>query len=689
MFDFRSRQTRARRSSSRFYVLVLLTQGLTAIATGVAVGYLLMFPVVYLAAVADADKHPSESIYQSTKTFPASRSLRRQRHSHDSLKRFVHAFEEPGTPDTRCIDPQVVLWYTTLFGISISYVGILAATFYERRQIVDGGGWAIGLALGGRHIDQPRAADERKLINVVEELAIAFATTPPAVVLLDHEPGINVFAAGLEPDDSILCVTAGAIKHLPREELQGVIAHEFSHLTQGDTRLGTQLTTILYGLNSVRLFAEWIFRIGYETTESHEKGASWGYVWMLVGMVIWPFGLAGAFAAAMLTLAITRSREALADAEAVQKTRNPAAMAKALRRIVGHPQRGQLLHPQTTIVAPMLFVDYHNKPVWYATHPSIEARLFALDPLGDATPIYSESVTKRRREDHAPTMLEAMDLLFADTSGHAAANEPWTPSSSPLVADSISPDFVSPDSVSPDFVSPDSVGTDAIESTAAVATLAQPVAVISSLVRPETFAISLPLLIGLDPADLATPCDPAWLATLCEADTETRTRWLTQLCSEVRTMSAQQREQLRLTAEQCRGRLDDHDWMRHAMLWMVTRATESSQAEAKPTNVPPHEVAGYSRIILSVLCGCDGDDGMADYEFMRGWSQLQFADAPRLPVAELRWDDFEYAVQRMSQAAPHHVESLLVAIASVVSGDGRVSAEESAIIAMIRTALPS
>ncbi len=489
-------------------------------------------------------------------------------------------------------------------------------------------------------------------------MAIAFATMPPAIVVLDHEPGINVFAAGLTTDDSILCVTAGAIKHLPREELQGVIAHEFSHLTQGDTRLGTQLTAILYGLNSVRLFAQWIFRVGQQTSESNEKGAAWGYVWMLVAITIWPFGLAGAFAAAMLTLAITRSREALADAEAVQKTRNPAAMAKALRRIVGHPQRGQLLHPQSTIIAPMLFVDYHNKPCWHATHPPIETRLFALDPLGDATPIYSESVTKPRLKDQAPKTVAAMELLFGGT-----------------MADAPTPTLASSSQPAADW---DSGG---------IAMLAEPVVAVTSMFRPETFAVSIPILVGLEPEGTTSQCDPAWLEAIREADAATQIAWLTQLCSDADMMSPKERKQLRLAAEQCRGRLDDFDWTRHASLWMIIRATEPPRPEAKSMHVPMHEVAGYSRIILSVLSICDGDDGMADYEFMRGWSQLRFADTPRLSAAELCWGDFEHAVETMSQAAPHHVESLLVAIANVVSGDGRVSTAESAVIAMIRTAL--
>ncbi|EMI22382.1 Peptidase M48, Ste24p [Rhodopirellula maiorica SM1] len=677
MFDFLSRQSRARRSSSRFYALVLLAQGLTAVATGIAVGYLLMFPVVYVAATidaaaADAANSSHRSAFRSNVNESYSRYSWRRRNTQEVLKRFVHAFEEPSTPDTRCVDPAIVFWYTSLFGISVCSLGILAATFYERRRIVHDGGWAIGLALGGRHLNKPRAGDERKLVNVVEEMAIAFGTTPPTVVVLDHEPGINVFAAGLDADSSILCVTAGAIKHLPREELQGVIAHEFSHLTQGDTRLGTRLTAILYGLNSVRLFAEWVFRVGHETSESREKGACWGYVWMLVGIVIWPFGLAGAFAAAMLTRAITRSREALADAEAVQKTRNPAAMANALRRIIGHPQRGQLLHPQTTIVAPMLFVDYHNKPCWYASHPPIESRLFALDPLGDATPIYSESVTKRRREDHDPKTAAAMELLFGDFTANDGALETSTPSLPPSVSDPIGTP---------------SIGSDVSGGDAAVATLVQPVAVVSSLIRPETFAISIPMLIGLEPTQSTSQCDSAWFAAICDADIATRAEWLTQLCSEAEMMSPKEREKLRLAAEQCRGQLDDRDWTRHASLWMLTRATEPSQAQDEPAFVAPPEVAGYSRIILSVLSVCDGDDGMADYEFMRGWSQLRFADTARVPEAELSWCEFEHAVQTMSQAAPHHVESLLVAIANVVSGDGRVSTAESAVIAMVRTAL--
>ncbi|TWU24140.1 hypothetical protein Pla52o_20640 [Novipirellula galeiformis] len=661
MFDFLSRQTRAKSTSSRYYALVLTAQALTSIATGVVIGYLLMFPVVYAFAAADAAKQPPVSGYHQ---WNASRNTsHRHRNVLEVGTRFLDAFAEPTEPDTRCVDPTTVFWFTSLFGISLSSFGILAATIYERRRIMQDGGWAIGLAVGGRRIESHPAAEERKLVNVVEELAIAFATKPPAIVVLDHEPGINVFAAGLTPADSILCVTHGALRHLPREELQGVIAHEFSHLTNGDTRLGTQLTAILYGLNSVRLIAESIFRIGRQTCDSNEEGSTAGYLWMFVAMVIWPFGLAGALAAAFLTLAITRSRETLADAEAVQKTRNPAALAKALRRIVGHPQRGQLLHPQTTIVAPMLFVDHHDTACWYATHPPIEKRLFALDPQGDATPIYSDVVTTPHHKDQAPKTLAAMKLLFADTTD-------FSPSAEPVTSSSLT-----------------SHATATHWGGGSVATLAQPAAAALSILHPQTFAISLPLLLALEPTGAVTECDPDWLEMIQQSDDATQTSWLTQIAQGVDGISASQREQLRSECQRCWDQLDDRDWTRRAWLWRIMRAIDPPPPPTTSTNVPLHDIAGCSRIILSVLSVCDGDDTMADYEFMRGWSQLRFADTSRLPEEALCWDDFEYAVQTMSHAPPPHIQALLVAIANVVSSDGRVSKAESAVIALVRGVL--
>lgn len=258
-----------------------------------------------------------------------------------------------------------------------------------------------------------------------------------------------------------------------------------------------------------------------------------------------------------------------------------------------------------------------------------------------------------------------MELLLGDNDADDGMPEPLTPSSpQPAVADTHG-------------------------GGAAVAMLTEPAAVVTSLFRPETFAISIPMLVGLEPQQSTSACDPAWLKTICDADAATQIAWLAQLCSDAEMMSPKERSQLRLAAEQCRRRLGDRDWARHASLWMIVRASEPNPPEASSAFVPPHEVAGYSRIILSVLAVCDGDDGMADYEFMRGWSQLRFADTSRLPAAELSWDEFESAVQRMSQAPPSSIESLLVAIANVVSGDGRVSESESAIIAMIRTALES
>ena len=178
------------------------------------------------------------------------------------------AFDDHFLPADRCVNPNLVLCLTSAVSIVGVAIGLVIATRIERRRLRQDGGWALGLAVGGRHVESPPNPHERKFINVVEEMAIAMHTTPPAVFVLENEPGINVFAAGLTPEDSILGVTAGAIKHLRRDELQAIVAHEYSHLISGDTRIGTRLTASLYALGRIHVLAEETFHFGRDMTRS-------------------------------------------------------------------------------------------------------------------------------------------------------------------------------------------------------------------------------------------------------------------------------------------------------------------------------------------------------------------------------------------------------------------------------------
>ncbi|MGB7329432.1 MAG: M48 family metalloprotease [Rubripirellula sp.] len=406
MFDFLARKTRALRASARWFALVLVTQVFTAVTTGVVIGYLLVFPVVLAFACHDAGtlrdgqssahRHPQFSKYE----YKVSRS-------------FLHAFDESVSAEDRCVDPSRVFWFTSLLGIASTAAGLICVTAIEHRRIRRDGGWAIGLAMGGRRVDAMANLDQRRVINVVEEVSIAYGTTPPTVFILPGETGINVFAAGLTPEDSILCITDGAVQHLKRDEMQAVVAHEMSHLIHGDTLLGTRMTSILLGLQSIRVLAEMLFTVGRDLADADLQSCVLGYLSMLVGAVLWPFGLFGVMAASVLTMSIGRSQETVADAEAVARTRNPQPLANAMRRILGHPGGGRVRHPMTALIAPMLFVEPSMSHRWFSTHPPLQKRIAAIDPAGGIVPIYHDDVLVAPSHNESRPAADIMNLVFA------------------------------------------------------------------------------------------------------------------------------------------------------------------------------------------------------------------------------------------------------------------------------------
>lgn len=255
------------------------------------------------------------------------------------------------------------------------------------------GGKAIALALGGRPLSSPAAdRDERELQNIVEEMSIASGVPVPAVYVLDRESGINAFAAGFRPEDAVIGVTKGAMQFLTRDELQGVIAHEFSHIINGDMRLNLRLVGWLHGILWIALIGQGLLKgaracVPWNSKSNDLKKAGLGFFFFgsFVGMVIYGLGSAGMFFGHMIKSAVARQREFLADAAAVQFTRNPLGLANALKKI-GGAAHGSRIHNVSAEEASHMFFGNGLHGSWFgifATHPSITKRIKLLDPHFD------------------------------------------------------------------------------------------------------------------------------------------------------------------------------------------------------------------------------------------------------------------------------------------------------------------
>jgi len=215
----------------------------------------------------------------------------------------------------------------------------------------------------------------RRLRNVVEEMSIASGVPVPKVYVMEHEPGINAFAAGYSTSDAVIAVTRGALDRLNRDELQGVIAHEYSHILNGDMRLNIRLIGVLFGILMLGLIGRKILQHGGTV---RGRGAMPVVVGALIALLV---GYVGLFFGRMIKAAVSRSREVLADASAVQFTRQTSGLAGALKKIAGLHDGSRLAErADAEEVSHMLFGDGTGLRGLFATHPPVLQRIQALDP---------------------------------------------------------------------------------------------------------------------------------------------------------------------------------------------------------------------------------------------------------------------------------------------------------------------
>lgn len=255
-------------------------------------------------------------------------------------------------------------------GITLLALAVIGGgTLYTRARLA-GGGEAVAAMVGARRLARDsREPQERQLLNVVEEMAIASGITVPAVYVMDDEASINAFAAGYSPNQAVVAVTRGTLERLDRDELQGVVGHEFSHILNGDMRLNLHLMGVIAGLVMFGAMGRFLLRGSRGRGKRGSDSAL-----LAAGLGLWLIGSIGVLAGRLIKSAIARQREYLADASAVQFTRNPEGIAGALAKIgklggsIGERHAEELSHM------------YIGEPIssmfgWFDTHPPIARRI--------------------------------------------------------------------------------------------------------------------------------------------------------------------------------------------------------------------------------------------------------------------------------------------------------------------------
>jgi Zn-dependent protease with chaperone function len=254
-------------------------------------------------------------------------------------------------------------------------MGVLAIASLYKSMELRGGGGVVARSLGGVLLSADTADLKRKrLLNVVEEMAIASGVPMPEVYVLEQEPAINAFAAGHTPANAAVTVTQGALDRLSRDELQGVIGHEFSHILNGDMRLNVQLMGWVFGLFVIGLIGRMMLQVSPRNRRDSSGLVALGFAVVVLGYV-------GLLAGRILQAAVARQRERLADASGVQFTRNPEGLKGALVKIAALPEGSALVAADAEQAAHMFFAEGLSR--LFATHPPILERIRELDPHFD------------------------------------------------------------------------------------------------------------------------------------------------------------------------------------------------------------------------------------------------------------------------------------------------------------------
>ena len=511
------------------------------------------------------------------------------------------------------------------------------------------GGRAVAEAMGGVQVD-PGSSDpaERRILNVVEEMAIASGVRVPPVFLID-EPSINAFAAGNSQDDAIIGVTRGCIEQLSRDELQGVMAHEFSHIFHRDTRLNMQLVAWLGGIFAISLVGRIIMRSALSAGSSRGKNDG-KMVAIAIGGAVFLIGIVGYFFGRIIQSAVSRQREYLADASAVQYTRNPDGIAGALEKIA-HGAGSRIAAPAAAEFSHFFFAN--GMASLFSTHPPIEERIARIR----GARMVSAGVGSAARIEAASPPIHGMvpaAALHAARAGMGSVNAAGLSLAGELVSDA-------------------------------------PAAVLDAARNPfSARAVVCLMLLSKDPAERARQLSAiasvdrklaeatSSLADVAEIAPRERMPILEVCAAALSMLSPSQYSQFRTALAQLiavDGQVDRVEWMVRILLRHAVEGRGSA-----PSGLGKATMLDLARVV-SVLAwsGATDESGV-----LRAWSAARTAE-PALPespdaVSVCTLDALDGALRAFAGATPGLKRRLVDACVACVAADGQTTVEEAEIL---------
>ena len=540
------------------------------------------------------------------------------------------------------------------------------------------GGKVVAESMGGtRILPSSRDRAEQRCLNVVAEIALAANMPVPPVYVLNDERGINAFAAGITPADAVVAVTRGTIEHLKRNELQGVIAHEFSHILNGDMRLNIRLAAMLKGITFVGDVGHILLRSSnrVRTGLSARSGKS-GAMMPMLGLALWLVGLIGAAVAGFIKAAISRQKEFLADASAVQYTRSAAGIGDALKVIGGYIP-GTLVHAARAAEMSHIFFGEIEHRLWhvFATHPPLQDRIRRLDPGWNG-----EYIQRDMRQYGRTDRPQSADVGVGRAAIVAAA-----------FAASMAPEeeLVEPDAEfgpSPEELEAETASREEIP-VVFVRHAQEPLgahALVYCLLISELEAIRQAQLAIIEEADITGLTELVHtLSPGVHALGAPRRLPLLELClPALKAMSLTQYRLFKRTmlllirADQ---QTELHEWC----LFQLTRHyldPEFIQVKpSRPRYRKLQKVVYHVRIVLSVLA--HEGSGQTEAVFRLGADELGFDTMAILPREQCSVSAFSRAVHELADCYPLLKPRLLKAMALAAGSDGRLSPVEREIIA--------
>ena len=540
------------------------------------------------------------------------------------------------------------------------------------------GGRSVAEGMGGsRILPQTQDKAERRCLNVVEEMSLAANMPVPAVYVMNDERGINAFAAGITPADAIVAVTRGTIEHLTRQELQGVIAHEFSHILNGDMRLNIRLAAMLKGITFIGDVGYFLLRSSNRTRTGASAKRGEGGALSLLGLALWVLGWLGGLAAGFIKAAISRQKEFLADACAVQYTRDPDGIGDALKVIGGYIP-GTLVHAARAAEMSHIFFGQIEHKLWqvFATHPPLAQRIRRIDTDWDGDFI-DRKVQHYREQPSRPGAAEvgigraalvaaAMAAATADHAPEQQQDADFGPSPSELEAET-----AQRHSLPVAFVnhSHDPLGASAL-------VMALVISAEEDIAQRQLAIIGENRVTGLE--ELVNTVAPG----VRELHLIHRLPLLELCLPALKSMSLKQYRVFKNTLLQlihADARTDLYEW---CLFQLVRHYMDPEFIQVKPSRAryrKLEKVADHLQVTLSVLAHeGSGDAGAA---FRLGADELGMTGLALMPLAQCGVAAFSKSVHALADCYPLLKPRVLKAMALAASEDGKICERERELVA--------